>query len=180
VVHWKRNEVCKFLLNKEIPKHITGLPAEFLGTPLGRALLPYIQSMFGDVSHLVPHQELTTVTSPKLDPERQPMHRPSTMNEVLKLVDSHRCVALVLVTQAQLSSKEFFSEFEQLIRSKYGHPYKKEFWSFDKIDIVGCIVDVGLVKEVPSKYQVGSAPSIIMLHYGQKVNIEEHADSIDL
>ncbi len=126
--------------------------------------------MFGDVSHLIPHQELTTVASP-VGLERQSMHRPSTMNEVLKLAESHLCVALVLITQAQASSKEFFAEFEQLVRSKHGHSFKKEFWSLDKIDIVGCIVDVGIVQEVPAKYQMRSIPAVIMLHNGQKVNL---------
>jgi len=39
------DEVSHFLLGKGIPKHITGLPAEVLSTPLGQSLKPMIEGM---------------------------------------------------------------------------------------------------------------------------------------
>ncbi|KAJ3281559.1 hypothetical protein HDU79_010669, partial [Rhizoclosmatium sp. JEL0117] len=41
------NEVCQFLVGREIPKHITGLPKEFLSTPFGQQIAPMIEQMFG-------------------------------------------------------------------------------------------------------------------------------------
>ncbi|KAI8841868.1 PPPDE putative peptidase domain-containing protein [Chytriomyces cf. hyalinus JEL632] len=41
------NEVCQFLVGKQIPPHITGLPKEFLATPFGQQLAPMIEAMFG-------------------------------------------------------------------------------------------------------------------------------------
>jgi hypothetical protein len=39
------DECCQLLLGHGIPKEITGLPAEFLQTPLGRQMAPMFQSM---------------------------------------------------------------------------------------------------------------------------------------
>ncbi|KAG9294271.1 hypothetical protein G9A89_021630 [Geosiphon pyriformis] len=45
------NAVCEFLTGKQIPEFITGLPADFLMTPLGQQLRPVIESMFGPSQH---------------------------------------------------------------------------------------------------------------------------------
>ncbi|KAJ3011637.1 UNVERIFIED_CONTAM: hypothetical protein HDU68_001596 [Siphonaria sp. JEL0065] len=61
------NEVCQFLVGKEIPKHITGLPKEFLATPFGRQLAPMIESMFGPsriAAEHRPQNELFTSPAP--------------------------------------------------------------------------------------------------------------------
>lgn len=39
------DETAHFLLGAGIPAHITGLPAEVLATPFGRALLPGLRAM---------------------------------------------------------------------------------------------------------------------------------------
>jgi PPPDE putative peptidase domain len=39
------DECMRFLVNQKIPEHITGLPGEFLATPLGQQLAPMISSM---------------------------------------------------------------------------------------------------------------------------------------
>lgn len=36
------DEAMKFLVDKNIPSHITGLPAEILNTPIGTALGPMV------------------------------------------------------------------------------------------------------------------------------------------
>ncbi|CAI2171881.1 16086_t:CDS:2 [Funneliformis geosporum] len=41
------NGLCDFLIGRNIPDHITNLPAEFLSTQMGRQLRPYIESYFG-------------------------------------------------------------------------------------------------------------------------------------
>ena len=40
------NELCEFLVGKGIPSYITDLPDEFLSTPLGQALRPFINGIF--------------------------------------------------------------------------------------------------------------------------------------
>ncbi|KAI9033370.1 PPPDE putative peptidase domain-containing protein [Hyaloraphidium curvatum] len=45
------DEVCTFLVGKNIPSHITGLPADFLSTPLGQQFRPMIEAMFGPSRH---------------------------------------------------------------------------------------------------------------------------------
>ena len=39
------DQVCNFLVGKGVPEHISGLPAEFLETQLGKALKPMIENM---------------------------------------------------------------------------------------------------------------------------------------
>ncbi|CAG9320254.1 unnamed protein product [Blepharisma stoltei] len=39
------DECCRYLVNKRIPSHITGLPEDLLSTPLGRQFAPMIESM---------------------------------------------------------------------------------------------------------------------------------------
>lgn len=54
------NEVCQFLVGKTIPAHITGLPADFLNTPLGQQLRPMIEAMFGPSAHGQGQQAIET------------------------------------------------------------------------------------------------------------------------
>ncbi|KAL3897232.1 MAG: hypothetical protein SGCHY_003565 [Lobulomycetales sp.] len=43
--------VCMYLVGKNIPSHITGLPQDFLNTPLGAAIRPVIENIFGPSRH---------------------------------------------------------------------------------------------------------------------------------
>eukprot|EP00753_Platysulcus_tardus_P008975 PLAT174.1.p1 GENE.PLAT174.1~~PLAT174.1.p1 ORF type:complete len:397 (+),score=180.75 PLAT174.1:493-1683(+) len=43
------DEACQFLVGKPIPEFITGLPAEFLATPMGAMLRPVIEQMQGQM-----------------------------------------------------------------------------------------------------------------------------------
>lgn len=48
------NDLCMFLVGKEIPSNIKSLPSEFLQTPLGQQLRPMIDAMFSREPHFQP------------------------------------------------------------------------------------------------------------------------------
>lgn len=48
------DECMRFLLDKRIPSHITGLPAELLATPLGQQFAPMVNSMMNMKNDIFP------------------------------------------------------------------------------------------------------------------------------
>ena len=61
------NDLCQFLVGKSIPSHISSLPNDFLGTPLGQQLRPMIDAMFqptGTATQFRPNRPSAPVLQP--------------------------------------------------------------------------------------------------------------------
>ncbi|WVW81975.1 hypothetical protein I302_103978 [Kwoniella bestiolae CBS 10118] len=70
-------DVVGFLTGQEIPKWISGLPAEFLSTPFGQAMRPQIDAMFRQTAPSERPIPGPSPSQPGVTPQNQPQSTPS-------------------------------------------------------------------------------------------------------
>lgn len=105
-----------------IPEHITGLPAEFLSTPLGHMIRPMIEAHFGPSSHrslhqASKHQNVDLQTLKHLS-ESAPIHFTTSSN--IELI-SKKLIELISIANVECSS----SRLDDIIQFTSGK--KSEF-----------------------------------------------------
>jgi hypothetical protein len=153
------NEVCQFLVGKTIPSHITSLPADVLSTPLGQAIRPLIESMFGP-SALAP-ASMTAVAHPpaeafarSLTGDTPTLKHISDMAVLQSLVSQHRCVIIAFTNTA---SSTVTNEFELLV-TEYDQLEWKKRWG-PKPWVFGGLVDVGKDSGMARDFEITSIPT---------------------
>ncbi|KND03977.1 uncharacterized protein SPPG_01426 [Spizellomyces punctatus DAOM BR117] len=204
------NELCNFLIGKNIPSHITALPAEFVNTPFGQSLLPVLENMFGP-SQLARSANAAanaaTAASPGLSPSlaslvgnvaaaaqsappsKTALQSAYNVAQLDSILASHRCVAIDFTSMSCGPCRVISPEFERLIES-YNREYRQTGMGagarVDGNKIVGVKVDVGLSRDIAQKYQITATPTFKFFLDGNEIsqfkgaNVQELTNSIEL
>jgi thiol-disulfide isomerase/thioredoxin len=148
------DELCNFLVGRGIPKNITGLPSEFLETPLGKMLRPMIENQFGPSNH-------TTETPSKMIAEpaqtsRKPCYFQSeSLSDLNSLISSNKCVVVDFSSKSCPPCHIISPEFKRLINEKNTSLLSSETTP----KIIGVLVDIGLAKDIASQFQIDVTPT---------------------
>jgi len=154
------NELSQFLTGQGIPDWVTGLPAEFMQTPLGRQLRPAIDAMFGRAP-----------TDSWNDMERTVEPAPSsivTVTSSQQLADVvSRPAVCVFFTSATCPPcrmiEPHFVNLVQEVNRDYipaGAPRAHQDW------IVGAKVDVKNSPAVAAQHKITATPTWILFKHG--------------
>lgn len=156
------NEVCQFLVGKTIPSHITSLPADVLSTPLGQAIRPLIESMFGP-SALAPPAMTTAAHPPaetfakSLTGDTKTLKHITDTAVLQSLVSHHRCIMVAFTNANDMTSQTIKHEFELLV-TEYDQLEWKRRWGL-KPWVFGGLVDIGMAPGVARDFEVNSIPT---------------------
>ena len=174
------DDMCRFLVGNGIPSHITSLPAEFLNTPLGQAVLPMIEGMFGKSRQ----NQVVAQSSQPSHPAAHVFPCTSTM-EFQKHLKTHRCVAVDFTGQNCPPCRMISPEFDRMI-TEANETYSPMGASVPKVPILGLSVEVGNARELAMQFGIAATPTFIFFLDGNKfhefrgANVAELKSSIDL
>ncbi|KAI8815816.1 PPPDE putative peptidase domain-containing protein [Fimicolochytrium jonesii] len=200
------NELCGFLVGKEIPSHITSLPADFLGTPFGQQILPMLENMFGPSqiarsatagANAASRAAASNSLSPGLASmvgniaaaaQSAPLSQTAlqTATNLLQLesiLASHRCVAVDFTSESCPPCRVISPVFEELIaerNSGYRQTGIGEAARSDMNKIVGVKVEVGRARDIATKYQITATPTFIFFLDGKKFSQFSGANQSEL
>ncbi|TPX56667.1 hypothetical protein PhCBS80983_g04374 [Powellomyces hirtus] len=185
------NELCNFLVGKDIPAHITGLPAEFLNTPFGQSLRPMLENMFGPsqvarsaaaasaaathtnplspaLASLVGNVAAAAQSGPTSSTALQIANNLSQFNSIIA---SHRCVVVDFTAQTCPPCRVISPEFERLIghfNAEYRQIGMGEAARSDTNKIVGVKVEVPSARDIAAQYQITATPTFVFFLDGKK------------
>ncbi|KAI8583852.1 hypothetical protein K450DRAFT_220283 [Umbelopsis ramanniana AG] len=187
------NDVCQFLTGRNIPDHITDLPADFLNTPFGQSMRPMIENMFGPSS-------LNGTAAPI---QQQPVPSASSMSLLNNVSSAALSASPASVNPVQNIGN--LSSLENLIKSQRGvlafftsstcppcrviepdFMRKLEDVNQDRIKVVGAKIDTHVAFDAAQKYQVRSTPTFMAFVDGKKfaefsgANFAELNSTVDL
>ncbi|KAJ3181176.1 hypothetical protein HDU87_001305 [Geranomyces variabilis] len=204
------NELCNFLVGKDIPPHITGLPAEFLNTPFGQSLRPMLEGMFGPsqlarsataaasaatrttpglssaMASLVGNVAAAAQSGPAATTALQTATNLAQFNSILA---SHRCVVVDFTSQTCPPCRIISPEFERLVAhlnssSGFHQVGMGEAARSDANKIVGVKVEVGSVgggaRDIAAAYQITATPTFAFFLDGKKTAQFSGADRHEL
>ena len=165
------DELCQFLVGKSIPSHITGLPAHFLSTPLGQAVRPMIENMFGKSAHSNSQESLESLDV------RSCTH----LRDLQHLIATHSCV-VVDFTSANCGPCQVISpKFKEMIQEA-----NRSAGSTTEKRILGITVETSVARDICSVYQITATPTFMFFYKGNKTsefrgaNVQELKTQIDL
>ncbi|KAI9277969.1 PPPDE putative peptidase domain-containing protein [Umbelopsis sp. AD052] len=187
------NDVCQFLTGKNIPDHITDLPADFLNTPFGQSMRPMIENMFGPSS-------LNGTSAPI---QQQPVPSAASMSLLNNVSSAALSASPASVNPVQNIGN--LASLENLIKSQRGvlafftsstcppcrviepdFMRKLENVNQDRIKVVGAKIDTHVAFDAAQKYQVRSTPTFMAFVDGKKfaefsgANFAELNSTVDL
>ncbi|KAJ3225124.1 hypothetical protein HK099_007329 [Clydaea vesicula] len=145
------NEVCNFLVGKNIPDYIVGLPAEVMNTPFGAAIRPMIEGMFGPSSHpqlnLNGFQLTPTTSANTLEPTAisGKIYSVKSLTEFQNLLKTHKCVAVDFTSNNCPPCRVISPYFEELV--------------MEKSKLVGVSVEVPVSREISTFYNITATPT---------------------
>ncbi|KAG0054732.1 hypothetical protein BGZ89_002563 [Linnemannia elongata] len=174
------NDVCQFLVGKNIPDRITSLPADFLNTPFGQSMRPMIEGMFGPSRH-------TPSPSPFGLPESVPSSGLSTNSfsapsaitggatvpfmtdlSLLRSTIQNNTATVVYFTSATCPPCRVIAPiYDELVLSKGSQ-------------IKGVKVDIGMAQAIGRAYEVRSTPTFMFFLRGEKFSQFSGADQAEL
>ncbi|KAJ3158355.1 hypothetical protein HDU86_002820 [Geranomyces michiganensis] len=200
------NELCNFLVGKDIPPHITGLPAEFLNTPFGQSLRPMLEGMFGPsqlarsataaasaathstpgltpaMASLVGNVAAAAQSGPVATTALQTATNIAQFNSILA---SHRCVVVDFTSQTCPPCRVISPEFERLITHLNSDGGYRQIGMdaaarSDTNKIVGVKVDVGSARDIAAVYNITATPTFAFFLDGKKTAQFSSADKHEL
>ncbi|KAJ3052534.1 hypothetical protein HK097_006100 [Rhizophlyctis rosea] len=180
------NEVCNFLVGKNIPPHITSLPAEFLETPFGRSMLPMLENMFGPSALARPagtSEPSASVLASTAAAPRKAVRAIVNLAELDNLIANERCVAVDFTSATCGPCRVISPEFERLVEERAAAGGGV---SGTGGKIVGVKVEIGMAREIAAKYQISATPTFMFFLDGKQfhefkgANTQELKNSLDL
>ncbi|KAI8587984.1 thioredoxin family protein [Geranomyces variabilis] len=200
------NELCNFLVGKDIPSHITGLPAEFLNTPFGQSLRPMLEGMFGPsqlARSAAAAASAATHTSPGLSSAMASLvgnvaaaaqsgpaattalQTATNLTQFNSIIASHRCVVVDFTSQTCPPCRVISPEFERLVAhlnssSGFHQIGMGQGARSDANKIVGVKVEVGSARDIAAAYQITATPTFAFFLDGKKTAQFSGADKHEL
>jgi thiol-disulfide isomerase/thioredoxin len=163
------DEVCQFLVGSGIPKHITGLPTEFLNTPFGQQIRPMIENMFGTSRHS-PAVSMNNIS----DIPKQVISC-TNLSRLLEIIRSNRCVAIDFTSKMCGPCRIISPEFEKILEVVNAKSEK----------VVGIAVEIDVARDIANHYEINSTPTFMFFLDGKKfsefrgANVAELKSSIE-
>ncbi|KAK3817025.1 MAG: PPPDE putative peptidase domain-containing protein, partial [Linnemannia gamsii] len=173
------NDVCQFLVGRNIPDRITSLPADFLNTPFGQSMRPMIEGMFGPSRHASSSPSpfnLPAVTS------TNSLSTPSTATAIsggatvpfmtdlslLRSTIQNNTATVVYFTSATCPPCRVIAPiYDELVLAKGSQ-------------IKGVKVDIGMAQAIGRAYEVRSTPTFMFFLRGEKFSQFSGADQAEL
>ena len=153
------DEVCQFLLGKKIPSHITGLPAEFIKTPMGQMLKPMIEQMFG------PSSRASYVPPPMALPSNT--LGATNLAEVQTLIQKNKCVAIDFTSKTCGPCVQISPYFDELIADT-------------NLKVVGVKVETSEAPAICRHFQITATPTFIFFLDGKEFSKTLEANKAEL
>ncbi|KXS17388.1 DUF862-domain-containing protein [Gonapodya prolifera JEL478] len=176
------NEVCQFLVGRTIPSHITGLPNEFLQTPLGKQLLPMIEGMFGRSRYNGEQAPASGIAPapPAPSPPNLPLSSasPSAPLQITSLAQlnstltSHKLVVAFFTRDGCAPCKAIAPEFDNIVRTanssytQIGRPKTARSGSTQFVHPV--IVHASNAPTLPSHFSITGFPTFTFFVDGKR------------
>ncbi|KAJ1982061.1 hypothetical protein H4R35_000454 [Dimargaris xerosporica] len=157
------NDAVQFLTGQEIPSHIRDLPRDVLSTPLGQALLPMLEGMFGpsQLAGLVSPPASGTPSVPLVSAAPQ-VCRVTTAQELADLTGRYRGVVVFFTSAACPPCRAIEPEFQRLLGLKAAATAP------EPARVVGAQVDLAAGgAALAAAYQVTATPTFVFLLDGQ-------------
>ncbi|KAI9098096.1 PPPDE putative peptidase domain-containing protein [Phlyctochytrium arcticum] len=198
------NELCNFLVGKDIPSHITGLPAEFLNTPLGQSLRPMLENMFGPsqlAQGATAASRATGFTGANISPALAGMvgsvaasaqstppgatqlQTAQNLRQFNSILSARRAVIVDFTSQTCPPCRVISPEFERLVREHNEQFHQDGMGSGSRSDqskIVGVKVEVGMAPDISQKYQISATPTFVFFLDGKEFSRFSGANSSEL
>ncbi|KAG0321396.1 hypothetical protein BGZ97_011475 [Linnemannia gamsii] len=174
------NDVCQFLVGKNIPDRITSLPADFLNTPFGQTMRPMIEGMFGPSRHTPSPSPFGPPTSaPTTGVPTNSFSAPSataggatvpfmTDLSLLRNTIQNNTATVVYFTSATCPPCRVIAPiYDELVLSKGSQ-------------IKGAKVDIGMAQAIGRAYEIRSTPTFMFFLRGEKFSQFSGADQAEL
>ena len=174
-------QVIEFLCNGKLPEHIANLPADFLSTPFGHAMRPFLENIFGPSRHPAPPSSTITASTTQANQVSsavQPLVRNVTsVNQVQSVIKENRAVILYLTSQTCPPCRVIHPEYEKLIKSQTLGPKT----------VVGLIADASRgAQSIFLNYEAHATPTFVLFLDGKEfhrfsgANLQELKSSLNL
>ncbi|KAG0378663.1 hypothetical protein BGX24_003188 [Mortierella sp. AD032] len=173
------NDVCQFLVGRNIPDRITSLPADFLNTPFGQSMRPMIEGMFGPSRHA--SSSPSPFNLPAVTPTNS-LSTPSTATAIsggatvpfmtdlslLRSTIQNNTATVVYFTSATCPPCRVIAPiYDELVLAKGSQ-------------IKGVKVDIGMAQASGRAYEVRSTPTFMFFLRGEKFSQFSGADQAEL
>ncbi|KAK9466573.1 PPPDE putative peptidase domain-containing protein [Lipomyces arxii] len=146
-------DLCQFLVGKDIPKHITGLPQEVLNTPFGQMMKPMIEQSLRPITTApsAPVRASSAMaTEPlKTAPEPTAAHRVEYLTSAIELqniIKNTHCVSVFFTSSTCGPCKIAYPKYDELAE-RYG-----DQCTFVKIDI-------NKAYEIAQQWRISATPT---------------------
>ncbi|KAI2082575.1 hypothetical protein LOZ36_005904 [Ophidiomyces ophidiicola] len=167
------HDLAMFLVGKGIPEHIRNLPDQFLSSPLGQMMKPYIDNLLRGPAQDLSAQPSQPITS--LIPHATASAHVNRVHNVttLEAVDN-------LLFQAQYSCAVIFFTSSTCPPCKIVYPAYDQLAEEAGEKAILIKVDINQALDVSSKYNIRATPTFITFLKGQKDNQWSGADESQL
>ncbi|KAK9370248.1 PPPDE putative peptidase domain-containing protein [Lipomyces kononenkoae] len=149
-------DLCQFLVGKDIPAHITGLPQEVLQTPFGQMLRPMIEQSLRPITTAP-----SVRTGPPVQPTvAQPLHNVLYVTSVTQLEDiikNNHCVSVFFTSSTCGPCRIAYPKYDELAE-RYGSKC-----TFVKVDI-------NQAYEIAQRWQITATPTFHTFIDGDKLD----------
>ncbi|KAI9199595.1 thioredoxin family protein [Polychytrium aggregatum] len=191
------NEFCNFLVGKDIPSHITGLPAQFLSTPFGQSLRPFIDNMFRpNIQPTAPAPQAASAFQPSTTAQQAPasvstataaailqpiLCTASSLPELDAILARHRCVVVDFTSMTCPPCRAIAPEFERLLEEHQRYkPVGVRCVTLPRPMIVGVKVEVGTARDIATRYGITATPTFVYFLDGKQFAEFKGADRHEL
>ncbi|KAF9154922.1 hypothetical protein BG015_011606 [Linnemannia schmuckeri] len=174
------NDVCQFLVGKNIPDRITSLPADFLNTPFGQSMRPMIEGMFGPSRHTpspspfgLPASTLGTglptssFSAPSATVGGATVPFMTDLSLLRSTIQNNTATVVYFTSATCPPCRVIAPIYDELVLSKGSQ-------------IKGVKVDIGMAQAIGGAYEVRSTPTFMFFLRGQKFSQFSGADQAEL
>ncbi|KAF9123050.1 hypothetical protein BGW39_009310 [Mortierella sp. 14UC] len=174
------NDVCQFLVGRNIPDRITSLPADFLNTPFGQSMRPMIEGMFGPSRH---------TASPSPSPFNLPAAAPTnSFSSPPTATATSGAVTVPFMTDLSLLRSTIQNNTATVVyfTSATCPPCRVIAPIYDELvlakgsQIKGVKVDIGMAQAIGRAYEVRSTPTFMFFLRGEEFSRFSGADQAEL
>jgi thioredoxin-like negative regulator of GroEL len=150
-------------VNKGIPTHITGLPSEFLQTPLGKMLRPQIEAMFGASRH----SSEVSLASP--EPAASCVLNCTNLSSLQNTLANNTAVVVNFSSHTCPPCKVIEPKFVELIQEKQ-----------KTCSIIAVQVETSVARDICSEFEISATPTFKFFLHGKEIQEFKGADYAEL
>ncbi|KAK9387926.1 PPPDE putative peptidase domain-containing protein [Lipomyces mesembrius] len=151
-------DLCQFLVGKDIPAHITGLPQEVLQTPFGQMMRPMIEQSLRPITTApavpvpVRHSTFASAT-----PSRQHVLYVTSASQLEDLIKTNHCVSVFFTSSTCGPCRTAYPKYDELAEKYSGK------CTFVKVDI-------NQAYDISQRWQITATPTFHTFIDGEKLD----------